>query len=392
MIKRLFSIIGAVGVSAVFLFVLLRLAAPAAAEGLIVVNPGESIQAAIDGATDGDTILIMAGTYTESLTLNKPVSLTGVSSATTIIHAEPNDRVLTVTGATITKGVVISGLSLKGGFTYPSGDGAGVLLLDFAHPSFVEVMFYDNYARHGGGLWDVEKAATLFFTRTSFVENYAFGEAGGMHIGEGKIVGGRFIYNACSGNGLGVTCHGGAIDALTVTVSGATFLSNTADDGGAIYGWGITITDSFFDSNYCALWDYCNGGAIRGGFLTISNSTFLSNVASSVGGAIFSGSSAEIINSSIIGNECDAPACWGGGIYISSIGFITGTTISGNMSGGDGGGVFAWINLIISDSVVFGNTADRGGGGVFIGGILTGPKKIYSDPQKLDHRLKWIQI
>src|SRR5512143_3296571 len=56
-----------------------------------------SIQACIDSAIDGDTIAIAAGDYTESLTLNKHVSLTGVDSATTVLHALPNDRVLTVT-------------------------------------------------------------------------------------------------------------------------------------------------------------------------------------------------------------------------------------------------------------------------------------------------------
>ena len=74
----------------------------------LIVNPGESIQAAIDAANDGDTIVVNAGDYTESLTLSKPVSLTGVNSDTTIIQPS-GQRVLTVTGATISTSVVISG-------------------------------------------------------------------------------------------------------------------------------------------------------------------------------------------------------------------------------------------------------------------------------------------
>ena len=90
----------------------------------LIVDPGESIQAAIDAATDGDTILINAGDYTESLTLSKPVSLTGVNSDTTIIHAFAGQRVLTVTGATISNSVIISGLMFTDGDA-TGGQGAG---------------------------------------------------------------------------------------------------------------------------------------------------------------------------------------------------------------------------------------------------------------------------
>jgi pectin methylesterase-like acyl-CoA thioesterase len=80
-----------------------------------LVNCSGSIQACIDAANDGDTILIAAGRYTESLTLSKPVSLTGENRDTTIIHAIAGQRVLTVTGATISTTVVISGLTFTGG-------------------------------------------------------------------------------------------------------------------------------------------------------------------------------------------------------------------------------------------------------------------------------------
>ncbi|MBS1245365.1 MAG: Pectinesterase [Chloroflexi bacterium] len=56
-----------------------------------------TIQAAIDAAHDGDVVSIPSGTYTESLTVNKTLTLTGVSSATTIIQAVTGQRVITVT-------------------------------------------------------------------------------------------------------------------------------------------------------------------------------------------------------------------------------------------------------------------------------------------------------
>jgi nitrous oxidase accessory protein NosD len=80
-----------------------------------------SLQACLDAASDGDTVIIPAGTYTESLTLNKAITLTGVNSATTIIHAIEGQRVLTVTGAPISASIVISGFTLMGGHAATGG-------------------------------------------------------------------------------------------------------------------------------------------------------------------------------------------------------------------------------------------------------------------------------
>ena len=60
-----------------------------------------TLQACINGSSNGDSINIQAGTYITSITLNKPVTLAGAGSATTILKALPNQRVITVTGATV---------------------------------------------------------------------------------------------------------------------------------------------------------------------------------------------------------------------------------------------------------------------------------------------------
>jgi len=55
---------------------------------VLTVNPGESIQAAIKNANDGDTILVKAGTYYESVVVNKSVSIVGESLSGTVIDGE----------------------------------------------------------------------------------------------------------------------------------------------------------------------------------------------------------------------------------------------------------------------------------------------------------------
>src|SRR4029079_5547484 len=67
------------------------------------------LQACINGTADGSVINISAGHYTESVTLNKPLSLVGANAASTTLRALPGQRVITVTGATIGSASIISG-------------------------------------------------------------------------------------------------------------------------------------------------------------------------------------------------------------------------------------------------------------------------------------------
>jgi hypothetical protein len=83
------------GVGAALVLLLLASGPTRKAYASTLTYPGcaSTIQGCIDSANPGDTIMIQAGDYTESLTLSKAVSLTGALSSTTILHALPLTRV-----------------------------------------------------------------------------------------------------------------------------------------------------------------------------------------------------------------------------------------------------------------------------------------------------------
>src|SRR5512143_2825487 len=58
-----------------------------------------TLQACIDGSSNGDVINIAAGLSITGVTLNKPVSLIGAGTGSTILQALPGQRVMTVTAA-----------------------------------------------------------------------------------------------------------------------------------------------------------------------------------------------------------------------------------------------------------------------------------------------------
>ena len=63
----------------------------------VTVSPSDSIQAAINNATTGDTIFVRAGTYYESLEVNKSVSLVGEDRDQTIVDGQNNQFIISIT-------------------------------------------------------------------------------------------------------------------------------------------------------------------------------------------------------------------------------------------------------------------------------------------------------
>ena len=163
--------------------------------------------------------------------------------------------------------------------------------------------------------------------------------------------------------------YGGAIaNSGTLTVTGATFSNNVAEDGGALENYGVAaIAKSKFVNNHAGF----NGGAVHNeGSVTVTDSRFSGNSAGNFGAGIFDGvegNAAAITGSAFRQNKAEA----GGAIYNEDVVRLTRTVISGGSASGQGGGIYNDWGLTVTSSKVLRNTAAAGGG--IYDGDLFGP-------------------
>lgn len=291
-----------------------------------------TLQACIDGSSAGDVIHIGAGTHTESVTLNKAVSLVGAGSETTILQAISGQRVMTVSGATIAQSTVISGMTFANGFRL-NESGGGIYVTGGARPLLTDLVIANNRAVGGGGL---ASDGPLTLVNVSVLSNTApMGSGGGVSIaGAVTLIGGRFENNTATyeGGGLYTT------DALTLT--GTQFISNAAPNGsggGAFVGGAAALDGGCFERNYSGSFA---GGLWVGQALALTGTQFANNIAP------FSG----------------------GGAYANGASVLKGGRFEGNLSADNGGGLYANARLTLTGTQFISNTASDNGGGTFTNG------------------------
>ncbi len=256
-----------------------------------------TIQAAIDAASDGDTVSISAGSYDESLTINKSITLTGVSSATTIIHAVAGQRVITVTDCLVR----FENLQVTGG----QSDGGGGIWASNSDVRMFSCWIVDNAAGYGGGVFQggtgsveltdsrveandsvnhgggIYANGNLALTRTVVISNTAGGHGGGAMsaAGNASIYDSTFERNVAGIDGGGLNVNN------TITLRRTTFISNTAASGGGFSQWNeerqVDVIESIFAHNTAG-----SGSALRvRAGLNAVNDLFADNAGS--GGALY---------------------------------------------------------------------------------------------------------
>jgi predicted outer membrane repeat protein len=331
--------------------------------------PAGVIQDLIDSTPNGGTVSIPAGTHTESLTVNKSLTITGVASNTTIIQAVTGQRVITVTSG---NNLRLENLTVTGGQTTDVGGGVHVVNGSL---TLINCRVANNSATYGGGVFQegvngrvdvigsrIELNTTsnqggglyvrgsAAFTNAQVLSNTANMHGGGVHVDTGRtdVTGGRFEHNrAQNGNGGALNVNG------SITISGAHVVSNTAVKGGGLLQWNLGPT------------------------VIMTNTRFERNAARSMGGGVFISGTSFISGSAFVTNTVDSGSSsntFGGGLYIGAASQIFATTFTGNsalcLNGGscsnaDGGGLYDNGGNVMLTNVIFqSNQAGRNGGGM----------------------------
>ncbi len=271
-----------------------------------------TIQAAVDSASDGDTIVMAAGLYREDVRISKALVLQGAGSDNTIIEGTARQAVIMIgAGATVS----ISGVTVQ------NGGRSGV--------------------NGSGGIFN-DGIATL--SDSKVINNFSFLGGGIANGGEMTIISSAIDTN------IGVFGGGGVFNQGTLTIYDSSVSNNQAgNSGGGILNQNatVTISGSTIDGNSAAS---SGAGISTSGEMTLVNSTISGNLVGGMGGGIFSAGSVDMHNVAIFDNDAGSPDTGpgnGGGIVHEGVGEVTSenSIIAGNRAEGgaapDCAGVFS---------------------------------------------------
>ncbi len=206
--------------------------------------PGDqaTIQAAIDAAVNGDTVLVSDGTYTENINFKgKAITVKSANGASvTVIDGNAVNTVVTFSSQE-TADSVLDGFTIRNGAVASGATtGSGIYVAN-SSPTIKNNIITDNLGCQGSGI-DVYFGSPIIQGNT-ITNNKQGGCAGGTG-GGGILIGGasqpQILNNTISNNNTGV--DGGGISlfaAGTPTISGNIISGNTA----AGVGGGIAMAN-----------------------------------------------------------------------------------------------------------------------------------------------------
>ncbi len=271
---------------AVFLALVLGIAASARAATIHVPADQPTIQAGIDAATNGDTVLVAAGTYKENIDF-KGKAITVISesgAAQTIIDGSQGQGPAVSFTSGETRQSILSGFTVQNGGSEASGQ-AGGIVMEGSQPSLVNDIITQS---HCYGVWILSSSPMI---QNSNINNTldanrscSFGAGAAIYI-EGSTVdsNGNIVPPVIIGNTIENNVQSGLEDA-----------GGNGGAGIAIWGGNPIIENNIIRNNHThdgqggAILIYANDSAAvnPGGALMIVQNLIYGNQAGGGGGAL----------------------------------------------------------------------------------------------------------
>jgi len=273
-----------------------------------------TIQAGINAASNGDTILVSPGSYQELIDfLGKAITVKSAAGAEkTIIDGDfvgaPKLRSIVLFDKGEGKDSIIDGFTIKNGtgFFTPFGNRGGGIFALFSSPTIINNIITENSVYDGGGGISCIDSDSVI-ENNIICNNHAGQFGGGINIlcsptsSPGWSFRNNTIYSNSAGYGGGIS-----IDRSQAIVENNVLFNNSALNGGGILSRrNLTLRNNIIYSNQAK-----TGGGFFNLFLgaIICNNIFLDNTASFTGGGIacYETTSRTYVSNSIFWNN-DAP-------------------------------------------------------------------------------------
>jgi uncharacterized repeat protein (TIGR01451 family) len=249
-IRQLFLVLGLSFVAIFAALALLTLPVRAADQCVAPGGAGgchASIQAAVDAASSGDTVRVVAGTYTENIGISKDLTLLGGFDDTTLTSRTPRSsiinggRIASVIGIFNGATVTVDGFTITGGDA--NGVGGGIAIFE-ANAIIRDNLIEDNVASRdpavfgqGGAIFGQGSNAIIIIEGNTIQGNIGNG-AGGNAVGGGielagataatitnnSIIQNIAVISGSFGNGGGIS----TANVQKLTLTGNWVMSNTA--------------------------------------------------------------------------------------------------------------------------------------------------------------------
>lgn len=255
-----------------------------------------TIQAGINAAGAGDTVLIADGTYTGAGNValdfgGKSITVASLNGAAkTIIDLQRHAQGVTFhSGETAV--AKLQGLTIEN--SPPVIANGGAVAMTGSSPTITGCVFLNNLVGGGGGGLYADALSHPVITGCGFIKNVAGSFGGGLYVGGMVTVTGcTFTQNdGNSGGGGAYLAAPGGTGTVAVVVTGSvftgcTFTQNTASSGGGLSSQGLIGARNLIQS--CAFVSNSASAGSGGGFFgvaALTNCTFLANSTSTTGAA-----------------------------------------------------------------------------------------------------------